>query len=140
MISEYLPSGRIVFEDGSFLDDVDAVIYCTGYKISFPFWNTKTNGANLWDYAADRVIGNYLHTFLPSFPTVALVGVPRVLTFRGFEYQAVAIARVFARRSNTWGGISDEEKRRWEEDRVERVKEEKRRFHDIRWEDGDTDI
>lgn len=64
---------------------------------------------------------------------------PRVLTFRGFEYQAVAIARVFAGRSKTWEIISGEEKKRWEDDRVELVMKEKRRFHDIRWEDGDTD-
>lgn len=63
VISEYLPDGRIIFEDGSFLDDVDTVIYCTGYKISFPFWNAKANGARIWDYAADRVLGT---TFILS--------------------------------------------------------------------------
>ncbi|KAL1861337.1 hypothetical protein VTK73DRAFT_7138 [Phialemonium thermophilum] len=44
VIREYLPDagrgggGRIVFDDGSTLDDVDAVIYCTGYKASSPRW------------------------------------------------------------------------------------------------------
>lgn len=139
IISEYLPNGRIVFEGGTFLDEVDMVIYCTGYKISFPFWNTKKNGASLWDYTENRVPGTYLHTFLPSLPNIVLVGVPRVLTFRGFEYQAVAVARVFAGRSRIWKTISDEEKSKWERDRVALVRKEQRKFHDIQWENGETE-
>jgi hypothetical protein len=142
IITEFLPSGRIVFEDGTFLDDVDTVVYCTGYKHSFPFWNSQVNGAQLWDYEEGRVKGNYLHTFLHEFPTVALVGIPRVLTFRGFEYQAVALARVFSGRSSVrlWddNGIGREEMKNWEDERWNIVSRERRRFHDIEWESGET--
>lgn len=42
IVSEYVPEdGSIVFEDGTRLNDIDAVIYCTGYKASFPFVRTN---------------------------------------------------------------------------------------------------
>src|SRR4051794_32792266 len=44
VIKEFMPSGRILFEDDTYLDDIDTIIYCTGYKASFPFWNVKNNG------------------------------------------------------------------------------------------------
>ncbi|KKA23327.1 Dimethylaniline monooxygenase [Rasamsonia emersonii CBS 393.64] len=137
IVKEYLSTGEIVFDDGSVLSDIDVVIYCTGYKASFPFWNTRNNGAPLWDYAQDRLVGNYLHTFLREFPTVGLVGVPRTLTFRSFEYQAIALARVFSKR-NAIPLPSKEEQERWERERWERVRRERRRFHDIPWDNGET--
>ena len=37
VITEYeAATGRITFADGTHLDDVDAVIYCTGYRPSYP--------------------------------------------------------------------------------------------------------
>ncbi|KAK4199556.1 hypothetical protein QBC40DRAFT_340418 [Triangularia verruculosa] len=117
-VASYDPdTGRINFFDGTKLEkeDVDVVIYCTGYQPSFPFWNSAVNGRELWDYAhGGRLVNNYQHTFLGDFPSLGLVGVPRVLTFRGFEYQAIALAR------------------------VEKVGRERKKFHDIPWEDGQT--
>ncbi|KAK3937935.1 dimethylaniline monooxygenase [Diplogelasinospora grovesii] len=137
IVKEYLPSGDIIFDDGSVVSDIDAVIYCTGYKASFPFWNTHANGAPLWDYTQDRLVGNHLHTFLTDFPTVGVVGVPRTLTFRSFEYQAIALARVFARR-NAIPLPSKEQQHLWEKERGDLVSREKRRFHDIPWDNGET--
>ena len=146
IISEFdVATGRIVFADGTHLDDVDAVIYCTGYRPSYPFWHAAANGrdgngvggAGLWDYEADKLVGNYWHTFFRDLPTLAAVGVPRTLTFRSFEYQAVAIARLWAGRSVV--GLPDAaEQARWEADRERLVRREHRRFHDIPWEDGET--
>ena len=147
IISEFdSETGRILFADGTHLDDVDAVIYCTGYRPSYPFWNAAANGrdkhggiggAGLWDYAADKLVGNYWHTFFRDLPTLAAVGVPRTLTFRSFEYQAVAIARLWAGRSAV-GLPSAAEQAHWEADRERLVRHEHRRFHDIPWEDGET--
>ncbi|KAK0718943.1 hypothetical protein B0T21DRAFT_386601 [Apiosordaria backusii] len=138
-ISSFDPStGKINFSDGTHLgeSDVDVVIYCTGYQPSFPFWNTAANGRELWDYShGGRLSNNYQHTFLRDLPSLGLVGVPRVLTFRGFEYQAVALARYFAGRAAL---PALEEQGRWERERVERVNRERKRFHDIPWEDGQT--
>lgn len=137
-IKEYLPSGRIVFEDDTYLDDIDAVLYCTGYKPSFPFWNVETNGRPLWDYEGNKLIKTYWHTFFQDFKTLGIIGMPRTLTFRSFEYQAIALARVLSGR-NAVPLPPLEEQQRWERDRAERKSRERKKFHDIMWEDGETE-
>lgn len=137
IVKEYLPSGRILFADGSHLDDVDVVVYCTGYKPSFPFWNEQTNGRPIYDYRNDRLINTYWHTCFHDFPTLAIVGMPRVLTFRAMEYQAIALARLFAGRESA-PLPSVEEQKRWEKDRAMLSREEHTKFHDIPWDNGET--
>ncbi|KAF2107995.1 putative dimethylaniline monooxygenase [Lophiotrema nucula] len=139
IISSYDAStGAITFADGSVLEDVDAVIYCTGYKPSFPFWNATKNGGELFDYENNKLRDTYLHTFHSRFPsTLALVGVPRVLTFRSFEYQAIAIARLFSgREARPLPHL--QAMKEWERGRAELVKGEKRKFHDVPWDNGET--
>jgi hypothetical protein len=137
IIKEYLPSGRIVFEDNTYLDDIDTVIYCTGYLPSFPFWNVKNNGREIWDYKNNKLVKTYLHTFFHDFERLGIVGVPRALTFRSFEYQAVALARLWSGRQSV-GLPGLEEQERWEREREERVKREGLRFHDVQWDTGET--
>jgi hypothetical protein len=137
IISEYRPDGRVIFADGTWLDDVDVVVYCTGYKASFPFWNEKANGSALWDYDLNKLQDCYWHTFLRKFPSIAVIGVPRTLTFRSFEYQAIAIARLWSGR-NALPLPSAEEQLSWEQDRIERCRIEHKKFHDIPWDDGET--
>jgi hypothetical protein len=62
---------------------------------------------------------------------------PRVLTFRSFEYQAIALARLFSGRQGR-NLPPEEEMKKWERDREERVKREGKKFHDIEWETGET--
>lgn len=132
-------TGTIHFADGTIFkaDDVDHVIYCTGYKPSYPWWNSASNGGDLWDYQANRLVGSYLHTFFRSRPTLGLIGMPRTLTFRSFEYQAVALARVFSGR-NRHALPDSETMQRWEQDRAKRCQLERRPFHDVPWENGET--
>lgn len=137
VVKEYQADGRIVFEDDTFLDDIDHIIYCTGYRVSFPFWNEKANGRPLWDYEAGKLIKTYWHTFFQDFKTLAIVGIPRVLTFRSFEYQAIALARLFSGR-NSSPLPEEDEQRRWEDERAQRSKDEGTKFHDIVWESGET--
>ncbi|KAI0121389.1 hypothetical protein BJ170DRAFT_644688 [Xylariales sp. AK1849] len=137
VIKEYRLDGRIVFEDDTYLDDVDVVIYCTGYKTSFPFWNSEANGRSLWDYEAGKLIDSYWHTFFHDFSSLAIVGLPRVLTFRSFEYQAIALARLFSGR----GSLAlppIEERQKWERERAEERRKQGKKFHDIEWETGET--
>ena len=140
VIKEFLPGGRIVFADDTYLDDIDSVIYCTGYKASFPFWNTRNNGRDIFDYQANKLVKTYLHTFFRDFPTtLAIVGMPRVLSFRSFEYQAIALARVFADRDEgrlLKRGVKEMEN--WESQREENRKKEGKKFHDVEWETGET--
>ncbi|KAI9707837.1 MAG: hypothetical protein M1820_004442 [Bogoriella megaspora] len=139
VIKEYDASkNEIIFEDNSRLGDIDAVIYCTGYKPSYPFWNEQANGGPLFNYEANHLQGNFQHTFFQSYPhNLGIVGFPRVLTFRSFEYQSVALARLFAgRNAKPLPPLS--EQRKWEQQRAELVKREHRKFHDIPWDNEET--
>lgn len=124
-----------MFEDGTYVDDIDSVIYCTGYLPSYPFWNEKNNGRPFWDYEKGKVVNTFQHTFFHDFQNLAIVGVPRTLTFRSFEYQAIAIARLFADRAQ-FPLPSVEEQEKWESEREEATRG--RKFHDIGWENGET--
>jgi len=132
VISGFRPNGDVVFGDGSKLSLIDAIIYCTGYRPSFPFWNAKANGGPIYDYVKNGLIGTYQHTFFQKYPNLGIVGMPRVLTFRSFAYQAIALARFFAGR-NALSLPPQEAQQRWE-----LVKRERRKFHDIPWVDGET--
>jgi hypothetical protein len=137
VVKEYLPCGRVVFEDNTYLDDIDTVIYCTGYLPSFPFWNVKSNGREIWDYGKNKLVKIYLHTFFHDFETLGIVGMPRVLTFRSFEYQAIALARLWSGRQAALLPTL-KERERWEKEREERVRKEGVKFHDVQWETGET--
>ena len=139
VIKEYNSStGEIIFDDSSVLADIDHVIYCTGYQPSFPFWNSRANGGPLYDYAQGRLRDSYQHTFSRVFPhTLGIIGLPRVLTFRSFEYQAIALARLFAGRSaRPLPPLSEQV--RWEQERARLTEREGRKFHDILWDTGET--
>lgn len=139
VIREYKAETKeIVFEDESVLKDVDAVVYCTGYKHSFPFWDSKKNGGPLFDYRENKLVDFYQHTISQQFPrTLGVVGVQRAITFRSFEYQAVALARLFSGRNSVplppLSGM-----RLWERNRLDLVRREKRRFHEILWDNSET--
>jgi hypothetical protein len=137
IIKEYKLDGRIIFEDDAYLENVETIIYCTGYNASFPFWNAKANGRPLWDYDSRKLIKGYWHTFFQDFQTLAIVGLPRVLTFRGLEYQAIALARLFSQR-NSFPLPLLEEQKRWERERLEESRRTGKKFHDIVWEAGET--
>ena len=138
IISEYFPSGRISFVDGTCLDGIDIVIYCTGYLPSYPFWNEKHNGRPLWSYEKNRMLKAYQHTFFQDFRTLAIVGLPRVLTFRSFEYQSIALARLLSRRNQ--GDLPVvAAMNRWEQEREKERRESGKKFHDIEWETGETE-
>lgn len=138
VITSYSSSGVIHFADGSHLDDIDIVIYCTGYKPSFPFWNSRANGGELYDYKENKLEDSYQHTFSTKWErSLGIIGLPRVLTFRSFEYQAVALARLFcARETRPLPSIT--EQRDWEQKRVAKCKVEGRQFHTIFWDDNET--
>jgi hypothetical protein len=131
-------TGSINFADGSSLNDIDVVIYCTGYKPSFPFWNSKANGGPLYDYTENKLTGFYQHTFSTAFPrSLGIIGLPRVLTFRSFEYQAIALARLFSSREAKSLPPPHVQKQ-WEIERAEKCVKEGRPFHAILWDDGET--
>ncbi|OEL22238.1 Flavin-containing monooxygenase FMO GS-OX-like 8, partial [Dichanthelium oligosanthes] len=83
--------GQVMFAGGSCVV-ADAVIYCTGYKYSFPFLDT----AGLVTVDDNRVGPLFEHTFPPALaPSLSFVGVAkRVVVPRFYETQARWVAQV----------------------------------------------
>jgi Flavin-binding monooxygenase-like len=70
-ISEFDPeTGRITFADGSTAEDVDAVLFATGFEFSFPFL-PDVKPANR------RIPGLYQHVFKIDNPSLAFIGMVR---------------------------------------------------------------
>jgi hypothetical protein len=92
---ESTPEGlNVRFADGTTAADVDKVIFATGYELSYPFLVPDPVTPN------NRVAGFYQHIFKIGDPSLALVGQIRAaISFRAYEYQAVAVARYFAGRN-----------------------------------------
>jgi hypothetical protein len=71
-ITQFDPeSGRIFFEDGSFMDNVDHVIFGTGYTFSLP-WIPEVQ--KKIEGAYRRLPGVYQHTWNIDDPTLTFVG------------------------------------------------------------------
>ncbi|KAL7627336.1 hypothetical protein AAE478_001528 [Parahypoxylon ruwenzoriense] len=104
-----LDTKTIEFVDGSEVHDVDIVYFATGYDFSFPFLSCV-------EIKSRRITGLYQHVFSRHDPTLAFIGmITGGLTFRVFEWQAVAAARVFAGRSTL---PSEEAMEKWERARL----------------------
>ncbi|KAJ5365528.1 hypothetical protein N7517_008414 [Penicillium concentricum] len=116
---------KVVFSDNSFLEDVDKVIFATGYKLSYPFLVPNPVTPN------NRLSGFYQHIFKIGDPSLALVGQVRAaLSFRVYEYQAVAVARYFAG-TNAASLPTPQEQDLWEVQRLQ-YKGYTALFHEIR--------
>ncbi|RFU35025.1 hypothetical protein B7463_g1286, partial [Scytalidium lignicola] len=116
--------GLIEFADGSITRDFDKVIFATGYKLSYAFLpgNPVTE--------QNRLDGFYQHIFKIGDPTLAVVGqIKAAISFRVYEYQAIAVARFFAGRSRPLPGIHEQHD--WEGKRLE-YKGPTNKFHEIK--------
>ncbi|KAK0387839.1 hypothetical protein NLU13_4084 [Sarocladium strictum] len=98
--------GRVVFKDGTILEDVHAVIVATGYLTTYPFLSGLQSSTVDREHAdeyvvitADASMVHNLHKdifYIPD-PTLAFVGVPfHCSTFSLFDFQGEVIARVLA--------------------------------------------
>lgn len=135
-----LQDSIIEFDDGQTLSRIDHVIICTGYMFNFHFLEhlhfdegTKTKLGN--DAPSDdRVLvksGSQVYNlhkdifYIPN-PTLSFVGVPfHIATFSFFEFQALAVARSYARRAKL---PSTEAMRQEWQDRLQK-KGDGREFH-----------
>ncbi|TAQ88383.1 hypothetical protein B7494_g3324 [Chlorociboria aeruginascens] len=108
-ITQFGLDGAIYFGDGTTLTDIDHVIFATGYDFSFPFL-PKVKVLHR------RIPGLYLHVFKQDDPTLAFIGaVTGGFTFRVYEWQAVAVARLLAGRASL---PPLEEQQKWEAARL----------------------
>ena len=75
--------------DGEASGQVDAFVFCTGYRYAFPFLKTLVAVDDNW------VRGLYRQIVLCAHPTLALVGLPfRIVPFPLFQRQARWFARL----------------------------------------------
>ncbi|KAL2808964.1 hypothetical protein BJX63DRAFT_435594 [Aspergillus granulosus] len=115
----------LTFSDGSTAETIDKVIFATGYKLSYPFLVPDVVTPS------NRVAGFYRHIFKIGDPSLALVGQVRgALSFRVYEYQAVAVARYFAGH-NAKPLPSPAEQDDWEVERL-KYKGNSAIFHEIK--------
>ncbi|KAJ4318031.1 monooxygenase [Neodidymelliopsis sp. IMI 364377] len=96
-IKTFRPSTRgVEFEDGTVADDVDAILFATGYFYSLPFLEEVapkliTDGSH--------VNHTYKHLFFAPKPTLSFLALPqRVIPFPTAEAQAAVVARVYSGR------------------------------------------
>lgn len=109
-ISRIDPRTRSVsFEDGTPIENVDHIIFATGYSWSLPFLPSIPIRNN-------RVPDLYLHMFHQSDPTLVFIGaVAAGLTFKVYEWQSVLASRVLAGRAEL-PPIQDQ--KAWEAERI----------------------
>jgi len=89
-ISE-LRGEAVAFDDGS-VEQIDAIVYATGYKITFPFFDSELLSA------PENRLPLFKRAFSPHIPDLALIGfaqaVPTLFPF--VELQAKLVARYAA--------------------------------------------
>lgn len=116
--------GTVEFEDGSSVENFDKIIFATGYRLSYPFLSPNPVTPQ------NRLAGFYQHIFKNDDPSLAVVGqVKAALSFRVYEYQAVAVARFLAGRSSKLPSLKEQQD--WEVKRLA-YKGPTNNFHAIR--------
>jgi len=106
----------------------DAIIFATGYHVSFPFLQPPYASHNHSPEApADWVPGTYLHTFWRDDPTLSFVGlVQNSVSFRVFAYQGALVAAYL---SGSLSLPAAQEMEQWERDRLAEVNGQTAVFH-----------
>lgn len=87
--------GSVFFEGGLKIENVDVIMYATGYVYRFPFLEGSKEAKRIVDVDDNRVGPLYKHVVPPKFsPTLAFIGLPwKVVPFPQFQLQSRWIAR-----------------------------------------------
>ncbi|KAJ4373438.1 monooxygenase [Didymella sp. IMI 355093] len=96
-IKDFRPNTRgVEFEDGTIENDIDAIVFATGYFYSLPFLENVTPKL-ITD--GSHVNHTYKHLFYAPKPTLSFLALPqRVIPFPTAEAQAAVLARVYSGR------------------------------------------
>ena len=116
-IAEFLPESQgtraVRFANGRVEEDLDAVVFATGYYYSFPFLPSLQSKIIS---TGERVQHLYKHLFYIDDPTIVFIGLPsKIIPFRTVEGQGAVVARVWANRLELPSTL---EMKRWEEDAI----------------------
>ena len=93
-ISEITKTNRVLFE-GGYERQADAILFCTGYKYTFPFLSPQCHVE--LDAQGKRINSLYLHMFHTPNPSLVFVGIPSIVCpFPLMSLQARAVAAVLS--------------------------------------------
>jgi hypothetical protein len=97
-IVEVYPETRgVKFSNGIIENEIDAIVFCTGYFYSYPFF--KGSEPNVTTGDGSHVRNLYEHALCIDDPTVVFLGVPqRIVPFPFSEAQIAWVARIWANR------------------------------------------
>ncbi|TDZ60899.1 Monooxygenase aurF [Colletotrichum trifolii] len=107
-IKRFLGGKSIEFEDGTVMDDVDAVICCTGYQADFdlvPFLETSRPDADAAGkaYKGPPIARLYMNIFPPAHAdSIAVLAYSTYGKNNGFSFSDVTAMAI----SNIWRGVS----------------------------------
>mmetsp|Transcript_9652 Transcript_9652/g.15116 ORF Transcript_9652/g.15116 Transcript_9652/m.15116 type:complete len:365 (-) Transcript_9652:248-1342(-) len=89
----YLGPNSAHFIDGSSIEKIDSIIFCTGYHYKFPF----LDGVPVIKAVDNFVYPLYKQIFCATHPSIAFIGLPsKIIPFPQFELQAKYIAKAWA--------------------------------------------
>ncbi len=93
-----LEGQAVILEDGSRLEDVDALLFCTGYRYALPFFSESPDLVSIDEGWVHPL---YLDLLSTIAPTLAFVGLPfQVVPFPLFEAQARFVAAILSGRAH----------------------------------------
>lgn len=73
----------VTLDDGEVLNGIDIIMFCTGYKYTFPFLDDKC-----MPKIVDERVPLYKHIIHPDYPTLSFIGIPKVVCpFPQFDCQ-----------------------------------------------------
>lgn len=98
--------GTVVLKDGTVLENIDRVIIATGYHMSYPFLRGLHTNKSPQEADDDELVlvtdGTQTHNlykdifYIPD-PSLGFLGIPfYTATFSLFEFQAIALSKVFS--------------------------------------------
>lgn len=114
--------------DGTTLEDIDMVIFCTGYLYSLPMFPKE---AGFITPDGSYVHQLYQHTFYVEDPTLVFMGLPKqVIPFPTFQNQAIVVVKIWAQKLFL---PSCEEMRKDEFQRLEKKGFEMTKYHSFKF-------
>ena len=81
-----MTKNAIVFADGS-SEKVDAIVFCTGYRYSFPFFSD-----DIIKIKDERIEPIYKHMFHIDYPNMIFLGIPRQFSYFPHFYEMARLA------------------------------------------------
>lgn len=118
-ISSFDPETRgIIFKDGQKINELDSVIFATGYLRSYPFLDDSINKSNMPIITDGKRLNNvYKHLFYIANPSLVFLATPRFIApFQTAEAQAAYVAKVWSEKSQPLPSFEDQ--KNWELNRI----------------------